>query len=621
MAVKRKEYVADFETITDPADVRVWAACLVEIETLETVYLDNNIDGLIEYLADKNSIVYFHNIKFDAEFVLPLLFTKLGYKHTVTRINPYNRKHEIYETGVKNAINEKGRVKKEVTYKKRDNRDKTFETLITDDGVFYSLTVYFGKEGKNYKKVEFRDSYKKLPFKVSQIAKAFKLEDSKLTIDYDAPRPVGHKLTPEEEEYIVVDCRIVAAALRIQFSKGLKKMTNASDAMNGYKDIIGKSRFEKWFPILPDELDAKIRLAYKGGYVYLNPLYKCERVLAGVVFDVNSLYPSVMYDRLLPYGYPMYFEGEYVEDEKYPLYIVRIRCSFTLKEGHLPTIQLKNNRAFIETEYLTDSRGEIVEMTLTSVDLKLFLEHYKTLNLDYLWGWKFKGATGMFKEYIDYWMHIKETNTGALKTLAKLQLNSLYGRYALSTKTRNKIPYLDTDGVIRYALDIEERRDPVYTAMACFITAYAREKTIRSAQSVYDRFIYADTDSLHLTGEDIPEGLEVHPTHLGAWKHEGTFVDSKYIRAKTYMETMREYTEGDTLREYVKLLETTHDVWREDGHIRYHATKVTCAGMPDNVKAYVTYENFQSGSTFDDKLMPRRFNGGIVLMPTTFTIK
>lgn len=584
MVVKRKQYVADFETTTDPLDVRVWAACLVEIETLETAFIGNSIEGLFEFLADKNSIVYYHNLKFDGEFLLHYLLTH-GFKHSDSR------------------------------------QPKTFETLITDDGIFYSITVYFAKENKKYKKVVFYDSLKKLPFKVSVISKAFELEDEKGSIDYDAYRPRGHELTDEERRYIVNDCRIVAAALRVQFEKGLKKMTNASDALNGYKDIVQKSQFEKWFPVLPVELDADIRRAYKGGYVYLNPKYRGKHVPSGVVFDVNSLYPSVMYDRMLPYGYPMYFEGEYVEDEKYPLYIIRLRCEFELKKGHLPTIQLKNNRAFVETEYLSSSNGEIVEMTLTSVDLKLFLEHYKTYNLEYVCGWKFKGSTGMFKEYIDFWMHVKETNTGALRQLAKLMLNSLYGKFATNPKARKKIPYLDEEGVVRYVLDEPELRDPVYTSMGCFITAYAREKTIRSAQSVYDRYIYGDTDSLHILGEDNPEGLEIHPTHLGAWKHEGTFVDSKYIRAKTYMETMREYTKGDTLREYAKRLETTHEVWREDGRIRYHATKVTCAGMPDNVKEDVTYDNFHSGSTFDGKLMPRRFKGGIVLMPTTFTIK
>lgn len=590
MAIKVRKYEGDFETTTDPSDVRVWASCLVDIDTLETAFIGNDIESFFAYLSTHNSKVYMHNLKFDGEFILSYLLTH-GYKYD----------------------------------KEGTKEPKTFNTLITDDGIFYSIEVIFEKLNKKYKKVVFYDSYKKLPFKVSVIAKAFELEDRKLKIDYEANREVGHVLTKEEEDYIVADCKIVAQALKIQFAQGLKKMTNASDALNGYKEVVTKGVFEKWFPVLPVELDADIRQAYKGGFVYLNPRFRNVRVKGGITLDVNSLYPSRMYHCLLPYGYPMFFEGRPEPDENFPLYIVHMKCTFKLKPNHIPTLQLKNNYRYVETEYLTTSEDkdgidEPVEMWLTSVDHKLLLDHYDVEDVTYINGWKFKGATGMFQKYIDYWMHIKETSTGALRQLAKLMLNSLYGKFATNPKARKKIPVLDLDGIVRYTLDDPELREPVYTAEGCFITAYARELTIRSAQSVYDRFIYADTDSLHLTGEDIPEGLEVHKSKLGAWKHEGTFVDSKYIRAKTYMETMRE-TKDDTLENYGKCLTKTFEVWREPSGIVWHNTKVTCAGMPDNVKELVTYENFTNGTTFFGKLKPVRYKGGIVLTPSTFTIK
>jgi len=594
MAIKNAKYVADFETTTDPNDVRVWAGCLVNIATNKTDYIGTDIDTLFRFLSGKNTVVYYHNLKFDGEFLLSYLLNH-GYKYS-----------EI-------------------------PNDRTFSTLITDDGIFYSITVIFEKVGnKKYKKVTFYDSLKKLPFKVSVISKAFELKDKKLVIDYDAPRPIGHELTQEERDYIENDCKIVAQALNIQFGKGLTKMTNASDALNWYKTTIGKNRFEQWFPVLPVELDLDIRRAYKGGFTYLTARFRNKHVLGGITLDVNSLYPWAMYNCLLPYGYPMFFEGKPKHDERFPLFIVHFKACFKIKKNHIPCVQVKNNRRFVETEYLTESRVKIgrhwndepVEMYMTSVDYQLFLDHYDVWDEEYINGWKFKGAHGMFKDYIDYWSHIKETSTGALRQLAKLMLNSLYGKFATNPKTRKKIPKLDEDGVVRYEYGDPELRDPVYTAMGCFITAYAREKTIRSAQSVYHRFIYADTDSLHLVGDQIPEGLEVHPTKLGAWKHEGTFCDSYYIRAKTYMETMIE-TKKDTLKNYCKLLENcfVSDIYREPDGIHYKETKVTCAGMPDNVKESVTYENFKSGSTFDGKLMPRRYKGGIVLTETTFTIK
>lgn len=600
-STKRKMYEGDFETTTDPSDVRVWASCLVDIDNYDTAFIGNDIDSFMHFLSQRNSVVLMHNLKFDGEFILSWLLSH-GFTYSSSREN------------------------------------KTFDTLITDDGIFYSITVVFRKENKKYKKVVFQDSLKKLPFKVSVIAKAFELADEKGEIDYKAHREVGHILTEEEKDYIVKDCRIVAQALHIQFEKGLKKMTNASDAMSWYKTITGQM-FEKWFPVLPVALDTDIRRAYKGGFTWLNPKYRYARVKGGVTLDVNSLYPWVMYTKLLPYGYPMFFEGQYKPDESYPLYIQHMKCCFRLKPDHVPCIQLKNNRRYVETEYLTESRDssgldEPVEMYLTSVDYQLFIDHYDIWDETYINGWKFKGATGMFKQYIDYWMNIKETTTGAMRQLAKLMLNSLYGKFATNPKAAQKACYLDENGVVRYEVITEknykkyhvkepELRDPVYTAMGCFITAYAREKTIRSAQSVFHRFIYADTDSLHLKGTDIPEGLEIHPTHLGAWKHEGTFMDSKFIRAKTYMETMRETKEG-TLKNYCKALKKADDfsvVWLDGDSVVWYETHVTCAGMPDNLKELVTYENFKSGSKFFGKLMPRRYKGGIVLEETTFTIK
>lgn len=563
MAIKSVKVAADFETTTDINDCRVWAACAVDIDTLETVHISNSIESFFDWLnGNMNVKCYFHNLKFDGEFIVSYLLRN-GYK--------YDDSHE----------------------------PKTFSTLISDTGLWYSMTVIFEKKNKKYKKVTFYDSLKKLPFKVSTIAKTFKLEDQKLEIDYKAYRPVGHELTPEERAYIVADCRIVAAALQIQFAKGLTKMTNASDAMNNFKEIINKRNFERYFPTFPVELDRNIRRAYKGGFVYLKPKYKNARGLQGITLDVNSLYPSVMYDELLPYGYPMYFEGEPEPDEKYNLFIVRVLAKFNVKKDHIPTIQLKNSNRFVQTEYITssyvyDKKGILiddpVELVLTSVDLALFLDHYDIDEIEYKDGFKFKGVKGVFKDYIDYWGHIKETTTGAERQLAKLMLNSLYGKFATNPRVAGKIPYVDEDDVVHYTIKEEDDRAPVYTAMGAFITAYARNKTIRSAQKVYDRFIYADTDSLHLIGYEIPEGLDVHATKLGAWKHEGSFTDSKYIRAKTYMETI-------------------------DG-----VDKVTCAGMPDNIKEHVTYDNFHSGSTFNGKLVPRRCVGGVVLVDTTFTI-
>ena len=134
------------------------------------------------------------------------------------------------------------------------------------------------------------------------------LSISKLEIDYNEFREVGHELTPEEFEYVQNDVKIVAMALNELFKEKLTKMTAASNAMHYYKQITGRQKFEHYFPTLTFEEDSLIRPAYKGGFTYLNPIYKDLTLHDVYILDVNSLYPSRMYYEALPFGKPVYFE-------------------------------------------------------------------------------------------------------------------------------------------------------------------------------------------------------------------------------------------------------------------------------------------------------------------------
>lgn len=104
--------------------------------------------------------------------------------------------------------------------------------------------------------------------------------------------------------------------------------------------------------------------------------------------------------------------GKYKDDRIYPLFIQMITCSFEVKENKIPTIQIKNNKSFFrQNEYLESSQNEIVCLVLTSIDLKLFLEHYNVYDLEYISGWKFKSTNILFKNYIDKWIKVKNEAT------------------------------------------------------------------------------------------------------------------------------------------------------------------------------------------------------------------
>lgn len=155
-----------------------------------------------------------------------------------------------------------------------------------------------------------------------------------------------------------------------------------------------------------------------------------------------------MYNKLLPFGEGIFFNGKYEEDKVYNLYIQMITCSFKIKKNKIPTIQIKHSMNFKQNEYLESSNGKIVTLVLTNIDLQLFFEHYEVPEEDLTFecGWKFKSLKGIFTNYIDKWITIKNEATisgnKAQRTLAKLMLNSLYGKFATSLEVQSKIPFL-----------------------------------------------------------------------------------------------------------------------------------------------------------------------------------
>ena len=105
-------------------------------------------------------------------------------------------------------------------------------------------------------------------------------------------------------------------------------------------------------------------------------------------------------------------------------------------------------------------------MCMTNIDLELFLEHYEVFDINYISGWKFKSSDKLFKEYIDKWNGIKVKATKEknkpMRTISKLMLNSLYGKFALNPNVQSKYPYLGEDNIVHYRLGPQETREPIY---------------------------------------------------------------------------------------------------------------------------------------------------------------
>lgn len=648
---KYRYIMGDFETTVYKGQkhTEVWASACVELYT-EDVKIFHSIDETFEWLKSLNDnvIIYYHNLKFDGAFWLSYLMVDLGFKQASIVGDPDNVNDFEW-------INQK------------DMKNNTFSYSISDMGQWYRITIKVQDHI-----IEIRDSYKLLPFSVRRIGKSFKTKHKKLDMEYKGFRYAGCEITDEEKKYIKNDVLVVKEALEIMFNEGHKKLTIGSCCLAEYKNIIGRKVYDEYFPNLYDiEIDERygspnageyVRKSYKGGWCYLVK-GKAKRLFHhGTTADVNSLYPSMMSsesNNRYPVGLPYFWSGNYIPDiamreDKY--FFVRIRTRFYIKKNKLPFIQIKSSLMYKGTESLETSDvwdkktqayykeyinfdGDVeqarVTLTLTMTDYKLLKEHYDLVDFEILDGVYFNSAIGIFDEYIEKYKKIKIESTGAMRELAKLFLNNLYGKMASSTESSFKVAYIKEDKSLGFYTVTANEKQPGYIPVGSAITSYARNFTIRAAQNNYHGveepgFIYADTDSIHcdLLPDKI-KGIKVDDKNFCCWKLESQWDFGWFVRQKTYIE----HVVGENL---------------EPIEVPYYSVK--CAGMPDKCKELFInsmvgfvpknegedgYEDEQDMYTPEDidfmiqkrditdfniglrvpgKLLPKRIRGGVLLV-------
>ena len=545
-------YTADFETtgMTNylrDGYVRVYLWSLVSLDGKRAYHgfsVSSFIEKLIELKARK---VWFHNLRFDGSFIVDYLC----------------RHNYVY--------------------------NKDYSCVIDGMNIWYEIKLshYNGD-------VHIWDSLKKFPGQsVQNVSELYGIEGKKDKPDFTKYIPLDYEPTDEEIEYCIQDSKIMAYAMLQEYKVGHKSMTLSSDAFKSVQTTLGG--FTKWRSLMPEldlPIDAFVRDTYKGGFVYVNPIYQNIVIDNVTVYDVNSLYPYVMNSCELPYGKP-HMCSDIPFHEEDVLYCIKLMCKFRVKPNHLPTIQIKNNPLFLETEYLKEVK-EPVLLSLTNIDYKLFLEHYDIWNEEIMGCCYFNKKVGLLKDYIAYWTNVKieatKNHDYARRYIAKRYLNSPYGKTGMRPDRVNKIPYM-YEGSLRFENE-DEQVEGIYVPYASFVCAQARNITIRGAQAHYKDFVYADTDSLHLLG-DNHDGLLVDDVKLGYWKVEGRFEKAKYIRPKTYIHADKDF----------------------------NIQEIKCSGMPDNLKEMCTWDRFRDGEEFSGKLMQKRVPGGVVLCPTTYKIK
>lgn len=654
--MKRRHYsiwVGDFETTVYEGQTytEVWASALVKLKENRVAIL-HSIDDTLSFIKEQeeNMIIYYHNLKFDGTFWIDFLMNKL---HLTQAYN-------IAPDGTLTWIEDD------------DMPRNTFKYMISDMGQWYSITIHIGSYY-----IQLRDSLKLLPFSVRKIGKSFKTKHQKLDMEYEGLRYAGCPITDEEKKYIANDVLVVKEALEIMFTQGHNKLTIGACCLSEYKTLIDSDLYDAMFPDLYEiELDKDtfgasnadeyIRNSYHGGWCYVVPEKANKLFTKGLTADVNSLYPSMMSSQSgnwYPVGRPTFFIGEIPKqcfNEGF-YYFVRIKTKFHIKPDKLPCIQIKHNFLYKPTEWLTtsdirdkngkyhshyyDTEGNLCDtsviLTLTMTDYQLIQEHYYLEDTEILDGCFFIAQKGIFDIYIDKYKKIKQESTGAIRELAKLFLNNLYGKMASSKNSSFKVAIKRDDNSVGYYDVREFNKRSGHIAVGSAITSYSRNFTIRSAQKnyhgPYERgFIYADTDSIHcdLEPEELID-IPVHPTEFCHWKVESCWDEGWFVRQKTYIEHI---THEDlkpiekpfynvkcaglpeTCKQlFVKsLMHKTAEEFEEQDSKEWNK-------MNDVEKGFVTNWNeitdFKRGLLIPSKLMPRAIPGGTVLVATTFEMR
>ena len=653
----RKEFiymVGDFETTVFDGQTftEVWASGVCPLHT-EDALIFSSIDETFNYLKSlKHHVcIYYHNLKFDGSFWLSYLLKDLHFKQAYKQI---------------------GDTTNVIWIDDKDMKNNTFRYTISEMGQWYSITI---KVGGYF--IEIRDSLKLLPFSIKEIGDSFNTKHKKLEMEYVGYRYAGCTITDEEREYLKNDLFVLKEALEFMFSEGHNKLTIGACCLSEFKKTYDKIDYQNFFPDLTKisldcdvygskTVDEYIRKSYRGGWCYVVKGKENQVKKNGLTADVNSLYPSMMSSESgnrYPVGKPMFWKGNFIPEEALAeniYYFVRIKTRFYLKPNHLPFIQIKGNLMYKGTECLTssdyydknngkyykyyrDMGGEVhdtrVELTVTMTDFALITEHYNLLDFEILDGCYFYSEIGLFDSYMEKYKRIKLESKGALRTLAKLFLNNLYGKTASSTDSSFKVAYLKEDNVVGFYNVSANDKTAGYIAIGSAITSYARNFTIRTAQMNYygvskRGFIYADTDSIHcdLRPEEL-KGVKVHDKDFCCWKLESYWDTAVFTRQKTYIEHV-------THRDGIAIEEPYYDV--------------KCAGMPKKCKDlfvksmqltdkevenynkilpedrtpeedFLTQKrsltDFKVGLSVPGKLLPKRILGGILLVDTPYEMR
>jgi hypothetical protein len=477
---------------------------------------------------------------------------------------------------------------KDIMCKKYDNFNVYIHNLSRFDGIFllkilanlgnikplihHGDLISIGFKFNNYN-ITFKDSQQLLMFSLKNLGKAFGVDVQKGIFPYnfvnennlnyigtipdfkyfDGISSIDYNcyienyniwnLREEAIKYCEIDC-ISLYQIIIKFSHLIFDLFKINiykyPTLSSLAFAIFRTHFlrKDELPQLSGQIDKDIRQGYTGGAVdvYVPQNKKDTKIW---VYDVNSLYPYVMNEFDMPVGKPIYFEGDIrkIEPDAFGFFYCKIVTPNDLKHP------------IIQTHVKTKNGLRTVAALGTWSDMLFSAEMDNAIKYGYkfeiLWGYKFE-RKNIFKGYVGalYKLRLQYSKSNPLNFIAKLLLNSLYGRFGMidsfldirifdSFKSFKEWFNINNESVVdffelgdrilvQYRFEVKNRQTALYgnlethnvsIGIAAAITAYARIHMSKFKNNADFILYYSDTDSIYIN-KPLPRDM-ISNTVLG----------------------------------------------------------------------------------------------------------
>ncbi len=427
-------------------------------------------------------------------------------------------------------------------------------------------------DGKRRMRWTFVDSVRLMPLPLNEVGEAFGLgRKVDLKISYDElAKPTNE---PTMAHYLEVDCKLLHSALVkmqvvVNDLGGQLGVTLPATALDLFrrkflKDDIHTSRHSAVCPEFEEEHKSKakdacqgclhqlFRDAYFGGRTeiftmrfepYVNS--KGETISTGDMYDFSSHYAACMLEPM-PTGSATECEGLSEEDifaNAKRGYIGIVECDVEIPDScYLPPLPYRKDKK----SKLTFPTGKL-SGTWDTAELLLLPKVGGRIVRSRRSVW-FE-TSPVFTRYVRQLYKFRDkTSAGwnqALDWIAKLFLNSLYGKFAMvEDRTRIILNPDSPEGLRCISLDADAWLENVHLSpnyvipqLSVHVTSVARAKLWERLFDVIargGRLYYTDTDSIACAGVKLATGKG-----LGDFKHEGSFNRAEFVLPKLYMMEM-----------------------------------------------------------------------------------